>query len=187
MSDEDGPLLCFGILRSPSQPGATRTSFRMAGRGASLPDLTPVAAEAGAAEGDPRLVYTWAGPPHNTRIGVCSYLPSGGGAPRLVAEIGILPSPMCRLGVWDIGTGALLRALPCPQGSTTVVSLVTYQRSSDGRPRIAAGSDGGGLCIWDGDEFQLLHTLGDNLDGYPIDHLAVYEEPTSGRTRLVTG
>jgi hypothetical protein len=53
-----------------------------------LPDLTPVAAEAGAAEGDPRPVYTWAGPPVEGRSIVRSYPPSDGGAPRLVVASG---------------------------------------------------------------------------------------------------
>jgi hypothetical protein len=45
-----------------------------------LADLTPVAAEAGPAEGDPRPVYTWAGPSGSRLSLVSSYPPSDGGA-----------------------------------------------------------------------------------------------------------
>jgi WD40 repeat protein len=150
---------------------------------ALLPDLTPVAAEAGAAEGDPRPVYTWTGPQAIIKGLVCSYRPSDGGAPRLVADLGGRGS----LGVWDTGTGAFLGALQGPEHEFAFTSLVTYQRPSDGRPRIAAGSNGGDLCIWDGGDFQLLHNIRTN-GGRPTGiRLAVYEEPTSGSTRLVTG
>jgi hypothetical protein len=110
----------------------------MFGRGADkLADLTPVAAEAGAgaAEGDPRPVYTWAGPPGSRLSSLGSYTPFGGGPPRLVADVGDSDS----LGVWDTGTGAFLGALECQRGHGVVDSLVTYQRRSDGRPRVAAG------------------------------------------------
>jgi hypothetical protein len=147
------------------------------------PDLTPVAAEAGAAEGDPRPIYTWAGSSGGVLGFVSSYLPSDGGAPRLVAVGG----DHAALGVWDTGTGAFLGALPCPPGLETVFTLLTYQRPSDGRPRIAAGLDGGLLCIWDGDDLQLLHTIVAGAEGSEVGCLAVYEEPKSGRTRLVTG
>jgi WD40 repeat protein len=153
-----------------------------AARGAGLADLTPVAAEAGAAEGDPRPVYTWAGPP-GTEPRTRSYPPSGGGAPRLVAEVGVSHTSR-RLAVWDTGTGAFLGALPCP---AKVVSLVTYQRSSDGRPRIAAGSDKGHLTVWDGDDLALAHHIVVGANGQPVRCLAVYGEPISGSTRLVTG
>jgi WD40 repeat protein len=143
-----------------------------------LGDLRPVAAEAGAAEGDPRPVYTWTAPRWWGGI-VRSYTPSDGGAPRLVADHG------AALGVWDTGSGALLGALQGPDH--LFCSLVTYRRASDGRPRVAAGSDGGYLCIWDGDDFQVLHTIRTNRKALPLDHLAIDEEPTSGRTRLVTG
>jgi hypothetical protein len=143
--------------------------------------LTPVAAEAGAAEGEPRLVYTWAGPQANMPSLVRSYLPSDGGTPRLVAVIGA----GAVLGVWDTGTGAFLGAL---QGSDTEVAftnLIAYQRPSDGRPRVAAGSDAGRLSIWDGDNFLVLHAI--RTPGPAVRCLAVYEEPTSGSTRLVSG
>jgi hypothetical protein len=149
----------------------------------TLPDLTPLAAEAGAAEGDPRPVYKWVGPSHygSLRL-VRSYPPSGGGAPRLVADVG----PGALLGVWDTGTGAFLGALTGPPGvKETVWSLVTYQRPSDGRPRVAAGSRGGQLCIWDGDDLRVLHSIQISPEGRA--RLAVYEEPTSGSTRLVNG
>jgi hypothetical protein len=154
----------------------------MAGRGADeLADLTPVAAEAGAAEGDPRPVYTWTGPVGSRLSMVRSYTPPGGGAPRLVADLGFGAA----LGVWDTGTGAFLGALECPRGPDVIHSLVTYQRPSDGRPRIAVGSAGGRLSIWDGDDFQFLHTI--KAAQGNVNCLAAYEEPTTGRTRLVTG
>jgi WD40 repeat protein len=88
--------------------------------------------------------------------------------------------------VWDTGTGAFLRALRGPEHDDGFRCLVTYQQRSDGRPRVAAGSSGGHLCIWDGDDFQVLHIV-QTSDGISCGCLAVYEEPTRGRTRLVTG
>jgi hypothetical protein len=44
----------------------------------TLGDLTPVAAEAKAAEGDPRPVYTWAGPSGSEMNIVRSYTLSDG-------------------------------------------------------------------------------------------------------------
>jgi hypothetical protein len=148
-----------------------------------LGDLAPVAAGEGAAEGGPRLVYTWAGPVGNTLSRVRSYLPSGGGAPRLVADVG----PYTKLGVWDTATGAFLGALRGPDESS-VCTLVTYQRASDGRPRIAVGTDRGRLCIWDGDDLQVFHYI--EVSSSPVGGMmgtvAVFEDPTSGRIRLVT-
>jgi WD40 repeat protein len=97
------------------------------------------------------------------------------------------------LAVWDTATGAFLRAL---QGSDPdnddCSAFLTYQRLSDGRPRIAAGSDETHLTIWDGDDFQILHWI--KAVTSPIDEdgdsgmcLAVYDDPTSRGTRLVTG
>jgi WD40 repeat protein len=153
----------------------------------TLADLTPlVAAEAGAAlEGDPRPVYTWAGPSGRALSLVRSYTPSDGGAPRLVADVG---GADAFLGVWDTGTGAFLGALQVPgPAPCDSESCITYQRPSDGRPRVAAGSSRGRLCIWDGDDLQLLHTVQVNAKQRALTCLAVYEEPTSGRTRLVSG
>jgi WD40 repeat protein len=151
-----------------------------------MPDLTPVAAEAEAAEGDPRPVYTWSSVPrpwHFTgRDVLCSFTPSDEGAPRLVAVL----SGVDLLGVWDTGTGAFLQALQGPDESI-VWSLVTYQRPSDGRPKVAAGAEGGRLCIWDGDNFQLVHEIVASAEGRAVLCLAVYEDPASGSTRLVTG
>jgi hypothetical protein len=148
-----------------------------------LADLTPVAAEAGAAEGDPRPVYTWAGSSRYDTVGVVrSYPPSGGGAPRLVAGLG----PSASLGVWDTGTGAFLGALQAPQAAGMFTSLVTYQRPSDGRPRVAAVSVRGHLSVWDGDDLQALHAIHTNLEVRDALCLSVYEEPISGSTRLVT-
>jgi hypothetical protein len=139
-----------------------------------------VAAEAGAAEGDPRPVYTWAGPSGSEMSLVRSYTPSDGGVPRLVANVGDGVS----LCVWDTGTGAFWGAL---QGDDDFCSLVTYNRASDDRPRVVAGTIYGQLCVWDGDDLQVLHTVEANADERPLHHLAVYEEPTGDRTRLVTG
>jgi hypothetical protein len=108
---------------------------------------------------------------------------SNGGAPRLVAVVGAGAA----VGVWHAGSGAFLGALPCPKLHCPVLIFLTYQRPSDGRPRIAAGSRGGHLCIWDGDDFQLLHALVASADGCAVKCLAVYDEPTVGATRLVTG
>jgi hypothetical protein len=141
-----------------------------------MADLTPVAAE-----GDPRPVYKWTGAWGIELSLVRSYTPSDGGAPRLVATAGDLI-----LGVWDTGTGAFLGALQGPEPEYESLSLVTYQRASDGRPRVAAGFDEG-LCVWDGDDLRLLHTIHTNSDQYYVGKLAVYEDPTSGSTRLVTG
>jgi hypothetical protein len=106
-----------------------------------------------------------------------------GAPPRLVANLG----PGSVLGVWDTGTGAFLRALRCPGLPDVIHSLVIYQRPSDDRPRVAAAFGRGRLCIWDGDDFQVLHTIQADPEGFPVSLLAVYEEPTSCRTRLVTG
>jgi WD40 repeat protein len=174
-----------------TQAGQNLNTF--AGRGAHqmaglvgttvLADLTPVAAEAGAAEGDPRPVYTWTSPSAGEDGMVRSYTPSDGGAPRLVVAAAV--GGGATLCVWDTGTGAFLGALQGP--GRALWSLVTYQRPSDARPRIAAGSNGGHLSIWDGDDLHVLHTVAVNGDEDPVQCLAVYEEPTSGRTRLVTG
>jgi hypothetical protein len=114
---------------------------------------------------------------------VRSYPPSGGGAPRLVADLGT----GVILGVWDTKTGAFLGGLQAPQAAGMFTSLVTYQRPPDGRPRIAAAFGRGRFGVWDGDDFQLLHAIAATAEGRPVRCLAVYEEPTSGRTRLVTG
>jgi hypothetical protein len=146
-----------------------------------LPDLTPVAAEAGVAEGAPRLVYTWA------RSLLRSYTPAEGGAPRLVATVsGGEDRYWDFLGVWDTGTGAFLGALRGPEYGYGLRCVLIYRRRSDGRLRVAAGSDGGRLCIWDGDDLRLLDTMQTNEELSCVC-LAVYEEPTSGSTRLVTG
>jgi hypothetical protein len=147
-----------------------------------MTNLAAVAAEAGAAEGDPRPLYTKAGPWGIELSLVRSYPPSDGGAPRLVATAGDVI-----LGVWDTGTGAFLGALQGPDPEYEATGLVTYKRASDGRPRVAAGFDGGRLCVWDGDDLRLLHTIHTNPDERYVGKLAVYEEPISGSTRLVTG
>jgi hypothetical protein len=100
---------------------------------AALLDLTPVAAEAGAAEGDPRPIYTWEGPAGGEEGIVRSYPPSGGGAPRLVAVATELSG--ASLGVWDTATGAFLGALRGHDHA--VCSLVTYgaRTGAPGSPR----------------------------------------------------
>jgi hypothetical protein len=72
----------------------------------TMPDLRPVAAEAGAAEGDPRLVYTWAGLSKAMMSLARSYLPSDGGAPRLVAAGRVEDEDTRRLASWACGTPA---------------------------------------------------------------------------------
>jgi hypothetical protein len=79
-----------------------------------LADLTPVAAETGPAEGDPRPVYTWEGPGGSRLSLVRSYPPSDGGAPRLAA--GVWRTGLaCFLGAWDTGTGAFLGGSAMPR------------------------------------------------------------------------
>jgi hypothetical protein len=78
-----------------------------------LPDLTPVDAEAGAAEGDPRPVNTWEAPSERELSLVQSYTPSDGEAPRLVATAAG-GGPGAFMCVWDTGTGAFLGALQGP-------------------------------------------------------------------------
>jgi WD40 repeat protein len=146
------------------------------------PDLTPVAAEAGAVGGDPRPVYTWAGPHERDLSLVGSYTPSDGEAPRLVAAVG----GGVFLDVWDTETGASVRGLQGRQGGLKFRCLLTYQRPSDGRPRIAAGAERGHLSIWDGDDLALAHHIVAGYEGRPVRCLAVYEEPISERTRLVS-
>jgi hypothetical protein len=101
----------------------------LVGGTAGLADLTPVkAAEARAAEGDPRPVYTWAGPPGTKMSLVRSYTPSHGGAPRLIAAANSRVS----LGVWDTGTGAFL-------GDKARSRTAVYSTSSPtSGPRMAA-------------------------------------------------
>jgi hypothetical protein len=110
---------------------------------------------------------------------------AGGAQPRLVAAIhgGRDPQNSPSLVVWDSGTAAFLCALNGPEGGHDVWSLLTYQLS-DGRPRIAAGFNKGNLCIYDGDDFHLVHNIQAGPEGHRVDHLAVYEEPTSGKTSL---
>jgi WD40 repeat protein len=149
-----------------------------------LSDLIPVAPEPGAGEGDPRPVYTCQVEGGLALGPLWSYPPSDGGAPRLVARANV-GAARC-LSVWDSGSGTWLAALQAPP-SHSFESLVTYQRPSDGRPRVAAGSNKGQLCIFDGDGYKALRVTETSPDRRPIHSLAVYEEPTSGRTRLVTG
>jgi hypothetical protein len=135
-------------------------------------------------EGDSRRVYTWEGNEGDRSVApVRTYLPSNEGVPRLVAAVG----PNGALGVWATGTGAFLGALQNPKSRQEIRSLVTYQRPSDGRLRVAAGSDGGHWCIWDGDDLQLLHSTRTNPEGVAVRCLAVYDDLTSGSTRLVSG
>jgi WD40 repeat protein len=158
----------------------------LAGPGPLL-ELTPVAPDPEArGDDEPNLVFTGQAQKGSGKAYqfLRSYTPSDGGAPRLVVDgdMGALPC----LCVYDTGTGALLRTLEAPDLDHWFSCLVTYQRPSDGRPRIAAGSRGGILCIWDGDDFQVLRTVQTNPGRLPVSYLAVYEEPTGGRTRLVS-
>jgi WD40 repeat protein len=153
--------------------------------------LTAMVARAGGAEGDsgaPHLVYTWQGHDNHNLTLVRSYTPSGGGAPRLVATQNYGGQDHhWVLSVWDTGTGACLGALEGPEQRRGFGSLVTYQRASDGRPRIATGSDDGRVCIWDGDDYSMRLKLLADPKGHSVGFLAVYEEPTSRKTRLITG
>jgi hypothetical protein len=159
------------------------------------PDLTLVADEEGATEGQPRPVFRCQG---NGALGnyyvarlfralVSSYRPSDGGSTRLVASFHVGPD-VC-LGVWDSGTGIFLRCLDPVEESiyviNAVLSLVTYQRLSDNSPRIAAGYQGW-FCIWHGDDYSILQVIKPAL-GVPdgVDKIVVYDDPGSGRTRLV--
>jgi WD40 repeat protein len=154
------------------------------------PALTPVVARAGGAEGDdgaPHLVYTWQGHDHHVLTLLRSYTPSGGGSPRLVATHYGGKIHHWFLSVWDTGTGAFVGALEGPEQRRGFGSLLTYQRAPDGRPRIAMGFHDGYLCIWDGDDHNLRHTIQIDPMGHSVRFLAVYEEPTSRKTRLVTG
>jgi WD40 repeat protein len=149
-----------------------------------LPDLTPIAPGGEGAEGDARPVFTWqadAGTTPSYRL-LRSSVPSDGGPPRLVAEMYQIGTGTERcLAVWDSGTGALLMML-----EQNCTSLVTYQRPSDGRSRVAAGTTRGQLHIWDGDDFRLVTIIQRVTAGGPIPRLIVYHDPASGKTRLVT-
>jgi hypothetical protein len=84
------------------------------------------------------LVYTLQAETGRTCSCLGSYTPSDGGAIRLVT-IFSLGTDVCP-GVWETGTGAFLGPLQGVQrGGQESWSLLTYQRSSDRRPRIAAG------------------------------------------------
>jgi hypothetical protein len=155
--------------------------------GSGLLNLTRVAArEAKGETGSPDLIYTLQADTRRTCNCLGSYIPSHGSATRLVATFTLSPSDFCP-GVWDTGTGAFLGALWGAQidDDYEFWSLITYQRSSDRRPRVAAGTQGGRLCIWDGDDLRILHETEFNRLGDVVQHLAVYEERT-GRTRLVS-
>jgi hypothetical protein len=151
------------------------------------PPLTPVVDEDKGAEGDPRLVYTWQGRDRHSLTLVRSCTPSGGGAPRLVATSKEGEGRNSAFNVWDTGNGAFVGALEGSSRNEVLGSLLTYQRASDGRPRIAGGTYGGHLCIWDGDDLSMHHTVETHPMGYSVRFLAVYEEPEGKRTRLVTG
>jgi hypothetical protein len=151
-----------------------------------LPDLTRVAPEERPpAEGEPRLIYTLQVDTDDRRLScnhLCSYLPSDGSAPRLVTDFRDAGSNRF-LGVWDSENGAFLRALPCD----SPMLLLAYERHSDGRPRVAVGGCDGCLYDFDGDDYRLLHRFQTNPgQEFPVDNLAVYEDPRSRRTRLVS-
>jgi hypothetical protein len=161
--------------------GASNAKTRM-----RQPPLTAVLVKAGGAEGDPRPVYTWEGRGDHVLTLVRSYTPSGGGAPRLVAILYGNRDRHWFLGVWDTGTGAFVGALEGPPQTQGFGSLFTYQRASNGHPRIAAVTYRGPLCIWDGDDLSLQHTIQTHPVEYSLTLLAVYKEPIGKWTRLVT-
>jgi WD40 repeat protein len=155
-----------------------------------LPDLTPVGpGEEGVAEGSPRLVFTWAFPAGPASVPVTSYTPSDGGAPRLVASIGLDDGSPC-VGVWDTSTGAFLQAVRDPDLVDKFTCIVSYQRRPDGGYAVAAGHSGGYICIWNGDNFQRLRTLDTDPTArraVPVRCLLAYEEPTNKQVRLISG
>jgi WD40 repeat protein len=151
-----------------------------------LPNLTPVIADGEGSEGDPRPLFTLEATSGPASRLIRSYTPTDGGSPRLVARLYKFASDPC-LHVWDSGTGVCLRALEGLDPVHEFTEVMTYQRPSDGRPRIAAGSNRGRLCIWDGEDFQLLHRIWTSTRRVPVRHLAVYEAPMTGTIRLVTG
>jgi hypothetical protein len=148
-----------------------------------LPDLMPTAPGVEGAGGDARPVFTWqadAGATSSYRL-LRSSVPSDGGTPRLIADFhhgGV--GDRC-LGVWDTGTGALSHML-----HQDCTSLVTYRRQSDGASRVAAGSRSGEIHTWDGDDFGLVTTTWRVTRGGPTPRLIAYEDPASGRIRLVS-
>jgi WD40 repeat protein len=159
----------------------------------------------------PRLAFTCDGADNDAfSHTICSYQPSTSAAPRLVARwrqeydsyvAGRPPTDQQAgddtqprglhetgvLGVWDTQTGRCLSALqapPSPEGPRHVVSLCPFEIG--GRPRIAAGMEGF-LCVYDGDDFAVLHTIRTLRPEMQISCLAAFTEPGDGRTRLVMG
>jgi hypothetical protein len=162
-----------------------------------LADLTRVVPKATIATGEPGPLFTWLGPfSYTVDQELASYPPSDGAPPRLIAmfqfkdpKSGRLDRlETCCLGVWDSDTGAFLRALQSSQPKQCFRRCITYQRPSDGRPRIAAGGlHDGVLCIWDGDDYSILYEIMTAPERAGIRCLMACEEPLSGSLRLVTG
>jgi hypothetical protein len=153
--------------------------------GTGLADLTPVPADGGGAEGEPRHLYTLAGTAEEVIGEICSYDTTHGGAPRLIVKPSGGHPGEGLVHVWDSGTGAFLRAWQGRQPYQEFCNLVTYRRPSDGRPRIATGDYGDHVCAWDGDDFSAVLAVSTNAEGHQVQRLLVYEEPMTGRIRLV--
>jgi hypothetical protein len=155
-----------------------------------LPDLTVAAPVEGAAEGGPRPLFTFACRVARAPqcISVRSYTPFNGGRLRLLAIVA-KDEGSC-MGVWDTGTGAFLQALRDPDLTDKFTCIVAYPQRPDGRYAVAAGSNGGRICAWDGDDFRRLFCLDTNPTERDreasVSYLVAYEEPASGRVRLVS-
>jgi hypothetical protein len=89
----------------------------------------------------------------------------------------------CTCGI--AGRGHACELWRGPEPDRDYRNLATYRRPSDGRPRIAGGDHEGRLCIWDGDDLSLLNAVSTNVDGCCVQRLLVYEEPVTGKIRLV--
>jgi hypothetical protein len=145
--------------------------------------------------GGPRQLYTckgMRGALGSAFYSISSYITSAGDT-RIVATWGELGEDedgddmeYYSVIVWDVKTGAFLTALEVPEGKPPVRSLVTYQRASDGRPRIAAGFRGGQIYTYDGEDYRALQKSDEAHDAR-ITCLVVYEDPTTGRVRLASG
>jgi hypothetical protein len=131
-----------------------------------------------------KLVYTLALEGKHECTHVLSFTPSSGGAPRLV--LGMMDDddyPF--LAVYDTGSGAFLGTVEAPEREPRqgVCSLISYQQPSNGLVCLVAGFGNGRVFVWNGNDRSLLRIIWTNQ----VDHLAMYEDPGSGKARLVSG
>jgi WD40 repeat protein len=144
-----------------------------------IPDL--IVREVGSSLGSEeasRLLFSLEGTDKSVTAAT-TYVLAEGGPPRIIC-----PWRPGRLGVWDSATGRKLGGLRGPGGR--VSRRITYEVPPEYRARIAAGYDGGLVCIWSGEDFTTLLTI----EAHPhslVSRLAVYLEPEEGRPRLVSG